>query len=164
MPSQPETGQRTPKRYGWRALNHLQVGRYAEYFAKMEFTMLGFDVYGAEVDDKGIDFVVRVSESRYFDVQVKSCRGLGYIFFPKDRFELRDNLLAAVVLLNEGEPPALYLIPASTWLSPEPPFVSRDYEGKPSPPEWGLNISRKHLPALERFQFDKVVGSLLGEA
>jgi len=35
------------------------VGRYAEYYVKMEFTLHGFDVYSAaEVDDKGIDFVI----------------------------------------------------------------------------------------------------------
>jgi len=152
----------TPTRYAWSSLNHLQVGRYAEYFVKMEFTMFGFDVYSSEVDDKGIDFVVRLDEKRYFDVQVKSCRGLGYIFFPKDKFALRDNMLAAVVVLDEGEPPGLYLIPATTWANPEPPFSSRDYEGKKSKPEWGLDITRKHLPALERFRFDDHVRAILG--
>jgi hypothetical protein len=55
------------ERYRWSSLSHLQVGRYAEYFIKMEFTLHGFDVYSAEVDDKGIDFVVRASELQYFD-------------------------------------------------------------------------------------------------
>ena len=45
--------------YDWGKLNSMQLGRYAEYFVKMEFTRHGFDVYTAEVDDKGIDFVVR---------------------------------------------------------------------------------------------------------
>jgi hypothetical protein len=45
--------------YHWSELTKLQVGRYAEYFVKMVFTLHGFDVYSAEVDDKGIDFVVR---------------------------------------------------------------------------------------------------------
>jgi hypothetical protein len=47
------------ERYEWNRLSPLQVGRYAEYLVKMEFTLYGFDVYTAEVDDKGIDFVVR---------------------------------------------------------------------------------------------------------
>jgi hypothetical protein len=44
----------------------------------MEFTLYGFDVYTAEVDDKGIDFVIRKERRRgtdiefvYYDVQVK---------------------------------------------------------------------------------------------
>jgi len=44
------------QRQRWSKLSTLQLGRYAEYFVKMEFTLHGFDVYSAEVDDKGIDF------------------------------------------------------------------------------------------------------------
>lgn len=43
----------------WSNLTHLQIGKYGEYFAKMAFNRAGFDVYAAEVDNKGIDFVVR---------------------------------------------------------------------------------------------------------
>jgi len=38
------------KKFDWGQLKSLQLGRYAEYFAKMEFTLLGFDVYEPEVD------------------------------------------------------------------------------------------------------------------
>lgn len=93
-----------PRRYDWQQLKSLQLGRYAEYFAKMEFTLFGFDVYTAEVDDKGIDFVIRRGRDQHYDVQVKSVtadKG-GYIFLPKAKFaatrdDLCDNLLAAVV-------------------------------------------------------------------
>ena len=44
----------------WADLNHLQTGRYGEDFAKMAFGRAGFDVFSPEVDDKGIDFVLRV--------------------------------------------------------------------------------------------------------
>ncbi|AEA47642.1 hypothetical protein [Archaeoglobus veneficus] len=133
------------RKYNWSRLNRLQIGRYAEYFVKMEFTLFGFEVYTAEVDDRGIDFVVR-KDNRYYDVQVKSARGLNYIFFPKDKFSPRDNLLAAIVLFFDGEPPQLYLIPSKEWLKPNALLVSRDYEGKKSKPEWGLNLSKKNLP------------------
>lgn len=43
----------------WSRLNHLQLGRYAEYYAKMEFTSYGFYVYASEVDDHGIDFIAQ---------------------------------------------------------------------------------------------------------
>ncbi len=62
------------EKYAWKNLNHLQIGRYAEYFAKMEFTLFGFDVYTVEVDNRGIDFVIR-KDDQYYDVQVKSVRG-----------------------------------------------------------------------------------------
>src|SRR6266498_5556501 len=92
-------------RWDWARLNRLQLGRYAEYFVKMEFTLFGFDVYSAEVDDKGIDFVIRKDNDRYHDIQVKSVRGLNYIFFRKEYFELRENLYAAIVIFYSGESP-----------------------------------------------------------
>ncbi len=147
-------------KYNWDRLNHLQLGRYAEYFAKMEFTLYGFDVYTTEVDDRGIDFVVRRDSDRYYDVQVKSSRNLNYIFFPKDKFDLRDNLLAAVVLFLDGEAPQLYLIPSIAWSEQDALLMSRDYEGKKSRPEWGLNLSQKNLPLLASFSFDIAIRGL----
>lgn len=149
-------------RYQWSRLNHLQIGRYAEYFVKMEFTLFGFQVYTPEVDDRGIDFVVRYEFGSFFEIQVKSSRGLNYIFFPKDKFVLRSSLLAAVVLLVEDRPPLLFLIPSLTWEQPNLLMVSRDYEGKQSKPEWGLNLSTKNLVLLKPFAFEKIVTKIQG--
>lgn len=151
------------ERHDWSRLSHLQVGRYAEYFVKMEFSLFGFDVYTAEVDDKGIDFVIRRGIDRFYDVQVKSVRPAptGYVFMPKSSFTLRPGLLLALVLLNQGLPPALYLIPATNWLTPDALLVSRDYAGSTkSRPEWGINISRKNQPLLDRFLFERFVTTL----
>lgn len=148
------------KKYEWSRLNNLQLGKYAEYFVKMEFTQYGFDVYSSEVDDRGIDFVVRKEPSAYYDVQVKSVRGLNYIFFRKKIFIPRGNLLAAIVLFFEGEPPQLYLIPSEAWQNPDALLRSHDYVGKKSEPEWGLNLSRKNLPLLSRFSFNNMVEKL----
>lgn len=75
----------------WSRLNHMQLGRYAEYLVMMEFTASGFDVYRAEVDDKGIDFVIRQGPDTFYDVQVKSVRRLNYVFMRKSKFQLRPN-------------------------------------------------------------------------
>ncbi len=147
-------------RYGWTKLSHLQLGRYAEYLVKMEFTLAGFDVYTSEIDDRGIDFVIRKSDDVYYDIQVKSVRGLNYIFFPKDKFKPRKNLFVAIVLFSEGALPNIYLIPSSMWSEPNNLFVSHDYVGKKSKPEWGLNLSKRNLPSLIPFEFDKMVGKL----
>ncbi len=32
------------EKYDWSRLNALQLGKYAEYYSKMEFTLFGFDV------------------------------------------------------------------------------------------------------------------------
>jgi hypothetical protein len=148
-------------RYNWHRMNHLQVGRFAEYFVKMEFALYGFEVYSAEVDDRGIDFVVRSEGGQFYEIQVKSIRGLNYVFLQKDKFPLRPDRIAAVVVLLEGKPPELFLIPAQSWRSPNVLLVSHDFEGKQSKPEWGLNLSNKNRPLLEGFRFDAVVTSLM---
>jgi hypothetical protein len=38
----------------------------------MEATRLGYDMYTAEVDDKGIDFVMRKGDAPFVEVQVKA--------------------------------------------------------------------------------------------
>ena len=69
------------QKFDWTRLNHLQLGRYAEYVVKMELALYGFEIYGSEVDDHGIDFVARpAGTSHYFDIQVKSSHGWNYIF------------------------------------------------------------------------------------
>jgi hypothetical protein len=149
-------------RHTWSKLNHLQIGRYAEYFFKMQFVLSGLDVYSAEVDDRGIDFVVRAEPNRYWDVQVKSIRKGGYIFFPKRNFSIRENLLASIALFQDGHEPDLYLIPATRWSEPNTIFVDHDYEGLKSKPEYGINISAKGKKALEPFRFETQVETIFG--
>jgi len=117
----------------------------------------GMDVYSSEVDDHGIDFVVKVGESRYLDIQVKSIRGMKYIFFPKSQFTPRKNLYAAVVVYIEEEDPHLFLIPSVSWLKPNALMVERNYGGLKSHPEWGLNISVRNWPLLARYRLDSVM-------
>jgi len=112
------------------------------------------------VDNKGIDFVIRKGEDAYCDVEVKSVRGLSYVFFPKSVFQPRKNLLGAVVLFIEGKAPRLYLMPANAWLRPNAPLVSRDHDGKKSKAEWGTNISHRNLPLLARYGFHKQIDRL----
>src|SRR5215208_2917043 len=156
------------ERHEWSRLSPLQLGRYGEYLVKMEFTLYGFDVYTAEVDDKGIDLVIRMEHEEvgevprysYYDVQVKSIRSMSYIYFLKEKFALRDNLLVAVGLFSDGNLPRLYLIPAKEWNHPNKLLVDRDYEGLKSKPEYGLNISKRNLPLLELYKFESTVKHL----
>jgi hypothetical protein len=153
------SGRRETKERGlntWADLNHLQTGRYGEYFAKMAFVRAAFDVFNAEVDDKGIDFVLRINDDppRYHDVQVKTVRSRDtYVFMRKDKFRLAPNLLLALVILGAGSEPEMYLIPASAWRNAKPPFADRDYDGKKSAPEYGLTLSPSNMMALEPFRF-----------
>jgi hypothetical protein len=156
-------GEHMPQ-YVWSALTSQQVGAYAEYFVKMELTMHGFQVYTSEVDDRGVDFVARHEDGPFIEVQVKSARKFNYVYMDKDKAALRDSLYLALAILVEERPPDLYLIPSLVWKSPNDLFVSRDYEGRPSKPEWGLNLSKKNMRLLEPYRFDAVAHSLRAPA
>lgn len=153
-------------RFQWSALNNQQTGTYAEYFAKMELTMYGFEVYSTEIDDRGIDFIVRIDGGRFLQIQSKSLRNYGYVFMPKHKFKLptnqqhRDDLWVALSLLFENKQPELFLIPASTWLKPDAVFVERNYEGLKSTPEWGINISKRNMPRLREFEFENMLEAI----
>jgi hypothetical protein len=149
------------ERYQWSKLNKQQVGAYVEYFVKMEFTMHGFQVYNTEVDDRGVDFVARHERGPFIEVQVKSVRTANYIYMPKAHFHLSKERYLALGLLKELQAPALYLIPSTVWLEPNGYFMSRDYAGLKSNPEWGLSLSKKNLPALKEFEFGASVDRLL---
>lgn len=149
-------------RFSWSRLTKQQVGRYAEYFVKMEFTLYGFEVYTAEVDDRGIDFVARQDRSTFFIVQVKAVRDLNYVFMHKSKFATDKTSLLALVLLMEDTPPEVFLIPDDAWLAPNTLLVGHDYEGLKSKPEWGINLSQRNLPLLHAFRFDSVIHSLTG--
>jgi hypothetical protein len=145
-------------RYQWSRLDRLQLSRYAEYLVKMEFTRLGCDVYTAEVDDKGIDFVIRNDKHQHYDVQVKSVRNNSYIYLRTGKFEPRGNLYLAIVrFIADGQDPVLYLVPSSTCQQQDSPFKHRRYHHLKSQPEWGLDWTTKTLARLEQFRFDRVV-------
>ena len=123
-------------------------------------TQYGFQVYETEIDDRGIDFIARYETGPFIEVQVKSLRSLGYVFAQKEKFAPRENLFMAVALFSEGTQPNLFLIPATAWLTPNELLVSRDYEGKKSKPEWGINASQRNMPILEQYGFENVVSCL----
>ena len=146
-------------KYKWSKLNTQQLGKYAEYYVKMELILNGFEIYTTEVDDRGIDFVIKL-DTNYFDIQVKSIRNYKYIFFPKDKFVLRDNLYAAVVIYVDNKIPEMYLIPSNVWIKPDTLFKSYDYKNKKSKPEWGLNINKSNISQLKEYSFNKTVDVL----
>ena len=150
-------------RYQWSRLNNQQVGAYTEYFVKMELTMHGFQVYSTEVDDRGIDFVARYGRGPFVQVQVKSLRGMGYVFMDKTKFDLHEHVYLALGLLRENEPPELFLIPSTVWRAPDGVFVERNYEGLKSRPEWGLNVSKKNAPMLKPHAFLSTIERLVAE-
>ncbi len=142
----------------WSILNHLQLGRYAEYYAKMEFASYGFEVYTSEVDDHGVDFVAKLpGENRYYEVQVKSVRDYGYIYMAKSKMpELSEDRLVCYLHFIDGQLPDVFVIPATAWENPNAVLVDRKYDkpGQKSEPEWGINISKKNYNLLDEYKAD----------
>lgn len=151
------------QRNQWAKLNKQQRGAYAEYFVKMELTMFDFQVYRAEVDDRGIDFVARRGTGAYIQVQVKSFWKTKYVFMQKCKFDPAPDLYLALVKLADGAAPKIFLIPSLEWNSPNALFCDRPYgDGKKSKPEWGLNLSARNSEILEQYRFEHMIDALSG--
>jgi hypothetical protein len=150
----------------WSKLSSLQLGRYAEYFAKMEFASYGLEVYTTEVDDHGVDFIVKDKNGRFCEIQVKSLRGKGYVFMPKSKFDINNkNLYLTLLVFENGKLPDIFLIPAEAWRVPNEVFVDRNYDkpGQKSAPEYGINISQKNYDILEIFKFEESIQDFITE-
>lgn len=137
----------------WSLLTPLQLGRYAEYYAAMEFMSYGYEVYTPELDDHGVDFIVRKPGGEPLEVQVKSTRG-NYVFVYKDKMPLDDSHLVCYVPFIDGKLPDLYIIPATAWLHPQPPLVEHNYDepGRVSKAEWGISYSQTSLDKLAPYK------------
>ncbi len=136
----------------WSELTPLQLGRYAEYYAKMEFASFGYEVYTSEVDDHGVDFVVKVPKTnQFYEVQVKAVRNYGYVFIPETKMEiLTPCRLVCYLHFLEDKLPDVFVIPSTAWEEPNEVLVHRKYKkpGQTSKPEYGINVSRKNYSLL----------------
>lgn len=145
----------------WSELNHLQLGQYGEYYAKMEFTSYKYDVYTSEVDNHGVDFVAKnIETGKYYEVQVKSILKCNYAFIKKDKINLDKYHLVCLLHFEDGELPDVYIIPATVWKNPNSVFVDRKYS-KPqqkTKPEWGINYSKRNISLLEEYKAEKFFG------
>lgn len=142
----------------WSDLTPMQLGQYGEYYAKMEFTSYGYDVYTSEVDDHGVDFVARdVKTGMFYEVQVKSLQKGNYVVIPKDKLVIDDRHLICFLRFENGQLPDVYVIPATVWNNPNTVFVDRKYDkpGQKSKPEWGINYSKKNIAILEEYRAEK---------
>jgi len=104
------------KNFNYDHLSHLQIGQIGEYWVKIWLTLLGFDVFYNDVDDKGIDFIIRLDDNKHIDIQVKTVRveNTGYTFVTKESWnnKLRDNLYLALVLIANNKMPQIFFIPS----------------------------------------------------
>lgn len=142
-------------RMKWSELTTQQLGQYGEYFAKMEFASYGYDVYTSEVDDHGVDFVVKEPDGSFYEVQVKSVRQDNYLPIPHSKFQANfsDRFLICYIRFKDEEMPKMYLIPTSAWNTPNALLPNYLYDkGQKSDPEIGINYNQKNAPLLEEWK------------
>ena len=145
-------------RYAWLHLNRQQKGTYGEYIAKMEFVMYGYLVFGAEIDDRGVDFVIKNNAGKHFDVQVKTVTKSNYTYIKESKFS--EELWICLVVLNEGEQPKIYLLSGRDWDSDTKGLLQRHCFPNANEPEYGIHLAKKRMPLPERFEFDRSVERL----
>lgn len=146
----------------WSKLSNLQLGRYAEYYAKMEFSSYGLEVYTSEVDDHGIDFIAKTKLDNYIELQVKSARHTNYVFMQKNKWNIESESTYLVLLIfADNKLPDVYLIPATEWKEPNTLLCDKNYEGLKSVPEYGINISKKNEHLLNNYKLEAIISKLL---
>lgn len=70
-------------------------------------------IWSREVDDHGVDFVVRNPvDDRCDEIQVKAVRNLDYVYIRKDQMALSPRRLVCRLLFENGTLPARQAIPS----------------------------------------------------
>jgi hypothetical protein len=146
MTENPELGGRAPA--------HLSLGAAGELLVASRIALLGYQVYRPLADDRGVYLVVDVGLGRHVMVQVKSVRPPSYVYMKKSTFALESWVALAVVVFNNDtdDCPDVFLLSATEWTNPIPPLVDRTYEGRKSPPEYGVNIRKNWKDELAKWR------------
>lgn len=146
----------------YKHLNNIQKGSFAEAYAKMAFTLEGFEVYTTEYDDRGVDFVIRNNQGNYFSVQVKATGESANPFVYAEKFERSSEFVFCAVRLVEGEMPQLYLARGADW--PEGrECLHFNPGGGNAGAYYEMRFSRKASPTLKQHCFENYIHRLQGE-
>lgn len=149
--------------YNWERLSNIQLGRFAEYYAKMELASYGLDIYTSEVDDHGVDFVAKVNKERFVEFQVKSKLKTEYVFVTRKQFSIeKDNLFLFLIIFVSYQSPQCFIIPATAWNQTNDLLRFREYEDLKSEPEYGLNLSKKNMHLLEEYRIERIMHEYFG--
>ena len=149
-------------RQAWSDLSKPQVAGAGVQLISQKFTSAGFSV-ATPSERTPTRLVVQRYGGPAYAVRVATCRppGGNYAFFTKKSMGLADDTLVALVLLQDGCAPDLFLIPTVAWRDPSPLLVDREYEGMQSEPEWGISVTGKSRPLLEPFMFSRQISHLV---
>lgn len=161
-----------PSRYQWSKLSGLQLGRYAEHWAKLRLIEAGYEVYSTEVDDRGIDLLVRIGAGRCLEIQVKAVRNRNLTFIQKKHLggspaeierRLRSGYCMVFMLFEDGVEPEVYLIPGYAWLTPNAGIYDNAAGDRQYGPCLEIRSAKKNQPYLEPYRLDDQSVSVIVE-
>ena len=124
--------------------------------------MYGYLVFSAEIDDRGVDFVVRNDAGRHFDVQVKTVTCWKYTYITESKFS--ESLWICLVVLAEGVHPTLYLFSGRDWDLDTSGLLRRNHFPNAKEAEYGIHIAKKRVSVMKQFAFDQSVEKLREKA
>lgn len=148
--------------YKWSALGRLQRGRFGEHFAKMEFAMHGFEIYTADVDDRGIDFVARRDGGEFLEIQVKTVSDYNLQFVNESKFKRTDRFVVCLVRLQEGTAPQVYAFRGTDWPNQEGRIDNgllgyNRYEGKSSNAAYEIHLAKSRDELLQDYSLTALI-------
>jgi hypothetical protein len=166
----------------WFSMTAADFGREAAREVSRAFAVAGFERYEPVTDQHGIDLVVRrqnvgaafraiqVKGVRWRVLSSKGTRGANpYVFVTDNKMSGVDYVVVVLVteagILRPDPPtPEVFLVPDSAWkgpgVGPRQLLTHRTYAGLRSAPEYGINIAKRHMPALRRFSWSHMIGSI----
>jgi hypothetical protein len=143
----------------WDILNGTELRGIAFDLVQEKFRQTGFSL--TTFYEQGVNFSVSRGNLNY-DIVLKPSRNFQYTYLQKHKYPLNEKLYISLIIFLKNYAPKIYLLPSTAWLKPNEIFVSRDYVGKQSKPEWGFNLSFKNLPLLEKYAIDEVLENMIG--
>jgi len=143
-------------------LNNIQKGSFAEAYAKMAFTLEGFEVYSTDYDDRGIDFVTRWPGGGFLSVQVKATDTTSSETNPnitESKFQKTSDFLLCAVRLAEGFQPKIYLARGSDW-DDDGDCLAYNSKGGLSGSYYEMRFAKKYAEALDLLAFGNYIHRL----
>ena len=148
----------------WDELDIHQIKALAHHLAKTEFLSYGFRVFSSEVDDGGADFIAEAPDGKFFFVYVRGARKNIRVSIPKDRIALDRDRLVCYVRFEEGNPPSVYVFPATVWKDENRNalFIERNFgeESRKTRPEYCIQSGSNSLYLLEGYEAQGYLGRL----
>ncbi len=142
----------------WSSLSRLQRGNFAETFAKISFMMEQYEVFSTDVDEKGVDFVAKSLDGKYYEVQVKSVIDRNYTFVVEDKFF--EELLICLILFEDNTFPKIYLFKKKDWNDENYSLLRLNKFDNATQKEYGFHLSKKYDAILEQFKFSEYFNEL----